>query len=70
MMPHTFIGTTEEVKFLLFGNPQHDEHMRAWRWKMYCQDDSKRWASVEAALKKMHAERRVAEDAAELQVAE
>ena len=57
-MSITFIGTTEEVRHLLFGAPQHDEHCRGWRWHMYCQDDSKRWASVEAALKKMHQERR------------
>lgn len=51
-------GSAEAIRDLLFGPPQHNEHCRGYRWHQYCADDSKRWASVEAALKKMHAERR------------
>jgi len=57
-MSFVVVGTADQIMEMLSGPRQHDEHCRGWRWHMYCQDDSKRWASVEAALKKMHAERR------------
>jgi len=62
---YTFIGTTEEVKHLLFGAPQHNDHCIAWRWHLYCQDDAKRWENVKAELRLMSAERRVREECAE-----
>jgi hypothetical protein len=57
VMPLTFIGSTEEIRHLLFGAPQHDAHCRGWRWHIYVQDDAKRWESVKAELRKMVRER-------------
>ncbi|HXI40269.1 MAG TPA: hypothetical protein VNH83_09825 [Bryobacteraceae bacterium] len=61
-MPFIVTGTADQIMSVLAGPRQHDEHCKGWRWEMYIQDNAKRWASVEAALKKMHAERRAREE--------
>ncbi len=59
------LGTADEIAELLCGPRQHNEHCKGWRWHMYVQDDAKRMENVMAALRKMHAERRAAEDRAD-----
>ena len=64
-MSFAVIGSAEQIRELLCGPQDHNEHCKGWRWHLYVQDDAKRWASVEAELKKMNAERRAREDYAE-----
>ena len=56
-MTFAITGSAEPIRELLCGPIQHNEHMKAWRWHMYVQDDAKRWASVQAEMRKMRAER-------------
>lgn len=57
-MPFAVIGTTEQIRDLLCGPQQHNEHCKGWRWHLYVQDDKKRMDNVWAELHQMHAERR------------
>jgi hypothetical protein len=57
LIPEGIIGSVEMIRDILCGPQDHNEHCKAWRWEMYIQDDKKRWASVEAELRKMRAER-------------
>ena len=52
-------GTAEEIRDLLCGPQQHNEHCKGWRWHLYVQDDAKRWENVKAELRKMKADRAV-----------
>lgn len=63
LIPNGIIGSTEQIRDLLCGPQQHNEHMKGWRWHLYVQDDKKRMENVWGALKKMHAERRAREGA-------
>ena len=56
--PLTIVGDVEQIRELLCGPQQHDEHTKAWRWKMYVQDDAKRMDAVMAEVRAMAAERR------------
>ncbi|HXJ59406.1 MAG TPA: hypothetical protein VNU68_22410 [Verrucomicrobiae bacterium] len=64
-MSYAVIGSAEQIRELLCGPQDHNEHCKGWRWHLYVQDDAKRWASVEAELRKMNAERRAREEYAE-----
>ena len=68
--PFVVIGSTEQIRDLLCGPQQHNEHCKGWRWHMYCQDDAKRWENVKAELRLMSAERRAREEAIQLRAAE
>ena len=61
-MSYAVIGSAEQIRELLCGPQDHNEHCKGWRWHLYVQDDAKRWASVEAELRKMNAERRAREE--------
>jgi len=56
--PFVVIGDAQQIRELLCGPIQHNEHMKGWRWHMYVQDDAKRFEAVKAELRKMNAERR------------
>jgi hypothetical protein len=60
-MSFAVIGSTEQIRDLLCGPQQHNEHCKGWRWHMYVQDNEKRFQNVMAELRKMHAERRARE---------
>ena len=55
--PLVIVGDVEQVRDLLCGPQQHNEHCRAWRWHAYVADDAKRWEAVKAELHKMHHEK-------------
>lgn len=56
-MTRTIVGNVEQIRDLLCGPQQHDEHCKGWRWHLYVRDDAKRWANVMAEMQKMRAER-------------
>jgi hypothetical protein len=60
-MSFVVVGSAEQIRNLLCGPPQHDEHCKGWRWEMYVQDNEKRFQNVMAELRKIHAERRARE---------
>ena len=64
-MSFAIIGSAEQIRELLCGPAQHNEHCKGYRWHQYVQWDKQRWASVEAELRKMNLERRAREDYAE-----
>lgn len=50
-------GTVEQIRDVLCGPQQHDEHCRGWKWHLYVQDDKKRMDNVMAEIRKMRDER-------------
>lgn len=57
-MSFAIIGTAEEIRELLCGPQQHDEHTKAWRWNFYIQDSKRSMAAVDAESKRLIAEYR------------
>lgn len=37
-MPLSYLGSTPAILHLLFGPPQHDHHMIAFRWNRFMRD--------------------------------
>lgn len=68
-MAFAVTGTADQIRDLVCGPQQHNEHCKGWRWHLYVQDNDKRHAAVMAELRRIHAERR-AREAAFLQAAE
>jgi hypothetical protein len=58
LIPIGIVGSTEQIRDLLCGPQDHNEHCKGWRWHLYVQDDAKRMENVTAALRKLHADRR------------
>lgn len=58
-------GSTEAIMEFLGLSPQHNEHCKGWRWHLYMQDNDKRIEAMRAEGRKIIAERRAREDAAE-----
>jgi hypothetical protein len=56
--PFVVTGTAEQIRDVLCGPQQHDEHCKGWRWHMYCADDKKRMDNVMAEVRKMAEERK------------
>jgi len=56
--PFVVVGSTEQIRDVLCGPLQHDEHCRGYRWHLYIKDSAKRMDNVWAELNAMHAERR------------
>ncbi len=55
--PFTVVGDVEQIRDLLCGPQDHNEHCKGWRWFMYCADDKKRMDNVMAEVRAMAAER-------------
>jgi hypothetical protein len=51
-------GSVEQIRDVLCGPQDHNEHCKGWRWHLYCQDDEKRFQNVMAEVRKMRDERR------------
>jgi hypothetical protein len=66
-LPFAIIGSSEDIRTLLCGAQDHNEHCKGWRWHMYVQDDKKRMDNVMAELRQMHAERRARLEAIRLE---
>jgi hypothetical protein len=52
-------GSTEDVIDCLFGPRQYDAHMKGWRWHQFTRGAEQRAASVDEAVRKLIAARRV-----------
>ncbi len=73
LIPDGIVGSTEQIRDILCGPQDHNEHVKGWRWEMYVQDDKKRMESVMVEIRKMHAERQesmTAQQQADLALAE
>jgi hypothetical protein len=42
----TIIGDAQDIRDLLCGPAQHNEHSKAWRWAAYLHDSKQRAAAV------------------------
>jgi hypothetical protein len=62
VMAFAIVAAAQQIRELLCGPIQHDEHMRGWRWHVYVQDDKKRWDSVKSEFRKMHPNSRTLEE--------
>jgi hypothetical protein len=55
-------GSTEQIRDILCGPQQHNEHCKGWRWELYVRDQRNSRAAREAMLmaevRKIGAERR------------
>lgn len=56
--PLVITGTADEIRDLICGPLQHNEHCKGWRWNIYLQDAKRGMANVDAELRQMHAARR------------
>jgi hypothetical protein len=62
MPAYCAIGSVEDIREILCGPQDHNEHCKGWRWHLYVQDDKKRMANVMAEVRLMAAERRAREE--------
>lgn len=68
-MAKTFIGSTEEVRHLLFGPQQFNTHCMAWRWNAYLSDAKLRAANVREEALKIIARKRAMDEVDLVQLA-
>lgn len=69
-MTLSIIGSTEEIRDVLCGPQQHNEHCKGWRWEMYMQDMRLRAAAVREETLKIIARARACEPVSYLDAAE
>lgn len=62
-------GTAEQIRAILCGPQQHDDHCKGWRWHLYVQDDKKRMDNVMAEVRKMRDERLTSQQLADIELA-
>ena len=58
MISTLIVGSAEEIRLILCGPPQHDEHCHGWRWHLYVRDNVQRMENVRQEFNLMMQERR------------